>query len=150
VSAAAGAPRASARPAGPPLAPLGRRLLSLVYEALLLAALLWCASLLFWAIERELAPVHVRTVLQIYLAFVMGTYFVWQWTHRGQTLPMKTWRLKLVKRDGTPVDTRTAVLRYLAAMIGAFTFGFGFLWAIVDRERQFLHDRLTGTRIVRV
>jgi uncharacterized RDD family membrane protein YckC len=26
----------------------------------------------------------------------------------------------------------------------------GLLWALVDRDRQFLHDRLAGTRLVAV
>jgi uncharacterized RDD family membrane protein YckC len=150
VSAADAARRTDAGAGAQALAPLGRRLLSLIYEMLLLAALLWCAALLFWALERELVATHPRTLFQIYLALVAGACFVWQWTHGGQTLPMKTWRLRLVKSDGTALGTRDAVMRYVAAMVGALALGFGFLWAIVDREGQFLHDRLAGTRIVRV
>ena len=130
------------------LAPIGRRLLSLIYEILLLAALLWCASLLYWAIEHELATAHARRLFQIYLAGIAGAYFVWQWTHGGQTVPMKTWRLRVVGRDGEPVPTRQAVMRYFAAMVGSLALGFGFLWAFVDRDRQFLHDRIAGTRVV--
>jgi uncharacterized RDD family membrane protein YckC len=130
-------------------APLGRRFLSLIYEILLLAALLWCAALLFTAVEREIAGTHARAVFQLYLASISGIYFVWQWTHGGQTLPMKTWRLKLVGRDGGPIATRVAVLRYVAAAVGALAFGLGFIWALIDRDRQFLHDRLLGTRIIR-
>ena len=117
---------------------------------LLLAALLWCAALLFWALEREIASTHARSVFQLYLALVAGGCFGWQWTHGGQTLPMKTWRLKLVKRDGTAVGTREALIRYVVAMIGTLLLGFGFFWALLDREGQFLHDRIAGTRIVRV
>ena len=131
------------------LAPIGRRLLSLIYEIVLLAALLWCSALLYWAIEHELATTHARRLFQIYLAGVAGAYFVWQWTHGGQTVPMKTWRLRLVGRDGERVPTRQAVMRYFAAMAGSLALGCGFLWAFVDRDRQFLHDRIAGTRIVR-
>ena len=139
----------SDRVAAPPAyAPLGRRFLSLIYEALLLAALLWCAALLYAAIEREIASTHSRTLFQLYVASVAGTYFVWQWTHGGQTLPMKTWRLRLVSRTGGALATRQAVVRYLAAGAGALALGVGFIWAVFDRDRQFLHDRLAGTRIV--
>jgi uncharacterized RDD family membrane protein YckC len=130
-------------------APLGRRFLSLIYEILLLAALLWCAALLFTAVEREIADSHARIAFQLYLAVISGTYFVWQWTHGGQTLPMKTWRLQLVDRDGGPVGMRQAALRYAAAAAGGLALGFGFIWALIDRDRQFLHDRLAGTRVVR-
>ncbi|HEV7803535.1 MAG TPA: RDD family protein [Burkholderiales bacterium] len=131
------------------LAPLPRRVVSLIYEALLLAALLWCAALLFGIIESRLTPSHARTVFQAYVVLILGAYFVCQWTRGGQTLPMKTWRMRLVKRNGKPVDARVAWVRYLAGLVGLLLFGVGFLWALFDPERQFLHDRLAGTRIVR-
>ena len=131
-------------------APFGRRLLSLVYEVLLLAALLWCASLLFWVIERQITDSHARAVFQFYIAAVAGVYYVWQWTHGGQTLPMKTWRLKLVAADGGTVSTGRALVRYVAAIVSVALLGLGFIWPLVDRDRQFLHDRLAKTRIVRV
>lgn len=131
------------------LAPLTRRILSLIYEALLLGALLWCAALLYGVIEDRLGSLHVRTVFQLYLFVLAGLYFVWQWTHGGQTLPMKTWRIRLVTPEGAPVATRRAWARYLMAAAGALACGLGFLWAVVDRDRQFLHDRVAGTRIVR-
>lgn len=131
------------------LAPLGRRLLSLIYELLLLAALLWCAGLVFSLLEHALTRSHPRTLLQIYLALVTGGYFVWQWTHGGQTLPMKTWRLKLVDAEGNAVGARRAWVRYGAALAGTLAFGAGFVWGFFDRDRQFLHDRIAGTRIIR-
>ena len=139
-----------ALPAGAPLvlAPLGRRLLSLIYEILLVAALLWVASLLFAVVEGQIAASHARTVFQLYLAFVVGAYFVWQWTHGGQTLPMKTWRLRLVDADGAPIGAARASARYILAAAGALAVGLGFIWAVADRDRQFLHDRVAGTRIV--
>ena len=132
------------------LAPIGRRLLSLIYEALLLAGLLFCAGFAFFFVEQRLTDSHARAVFQLYLAAVAGLYFAWQWTRGGQTLPMRTWRLRLVGRDGSPVGPRQAALRYVAALAGALAFGAGFTWAFFDRDRQFLHDRIAGTRIVRV
>jgi uncharacterized RDD family membrane protein YckC len=63
---------------------------------------------------------------------------------------MKTWRLTLVSRDGGPITWRQAGLRYVIALAGATAVGSGFLWAVFDREGLFLHDRIAGTRIVRV
>jgi uncharacterized RDD family membrane protein YckC len=62
---------------------------------------------------------------------------------------MKTWHIKLVTESGNPVSKRQALARYLIGTAGLLLLGVGFLWAFVDRERQFLHDRLAGTRIVR-
>jgi uncharacterized RDD family membrane protein YckC len=86
-------------------------------------------------------------VYQVYLLFVAGTYFIWQW-QRGQTLPMKTWRMRLVTSSGNAVSFWQAVARYLFAVLGLLIAGLGFFWALVDPERQFLHDRLAGTRLV--
>ena len=69
---------------------------------------------------------------------------------------------------GALVAPRLALLRYLAAWIGpalavaayaalarygwgahaAWLVALNFLWALVDPDRQFLHDRIAGTRIV--
>ena len=89
-----------------------------------------------------------RHVLQAWVLGVVGAYFAWFWSHGGQTLPMKTWRLRLVRSDGTKVSVGRALHRYVLAALGFFALGLGFFWALVDRDRQFLHDRLAGTAIV--
>ena len=89
-----------------------------------------------------------RHLLQAWIVFVVGVYFTWFWSRGGQTLPMKTWRIRLVRYDGAPVGKGRAVHRYLVAILGLAALGAGFLWALVDRDRQFLHDRLAGTALV--
>ena len=79
---------------------------------------------------------------------VLGGYFVWYWRHGGQTLAMQTWKIRLSTPSGAePTLTRLA-LRYALAWPGVGFLGAGVLWALVDRDRQFLHDRLAGTRMV--
>lgn len=125
------------------------RLLALVYETLLLAALLLVATAVFVAIAGDSRSQPLRSVLQCYLLAVAGAYFVWNWTGGRRTLPMRTWRMHLADRLGRPLDPRRAVIRYLAAVVGLGLFGTGILWALFDPERQFLHDRIAGTRLVR-
>ena len=129
------------------LASLVRRTLSLVYETLLLIAVLWCAGLFYALVEVRIGATHLRGFYQAYLLVVAGIYFAWQW-QGGQTLPMKTWRMRLVTQYDEAITLRQAFLRYVLASAGLLLFGVGFLWALVDPERQFLHDRLGGTRIV--
>ncbi|GIX27125.1 MAG: hypothetical protein KatS3mg123_1006 [Burkholderiales bacterium] len=127
-------------------ASLGRRFLSLLYDGLLLFAVLLIADLaLLLAVPAAREPA-LRPLTQTYLLAVSGAYFVGQWTHGGQTLAMKTWRLRLMSADGGPVSAQQAVLRFLTATLTLLLPAF--LWALLDRERQFLHDRLAGTRIV--
>jgi uncharacterized RDD family membrane protein YckC len=131
-----------------PAATLGRRAFALVYEALLLTALVFAGSLPFVILTRDLSRNIERPLFQLYLVLLMGLYFSWQWRHGGQTLALKTWRMRIVTREDAPLTWTRALRRYAVALPGALLFGAGFLWALVDRERLFLHDRLAGTRIV--
>jgi uncharacterized RDD family membrane protein YckC len=132
-----------------PLAGLGRRLLSLAYEALLVAAVVLVGSFPFVIITHG-AGALARPLFQLYLVALTGAYFTWQWRRGGRTLPMKTWRLKLVTRDGGDLGWGDAVKRYCCALAGTLVLGVGFLWALLDRDGLFLHDRLAGTRIIYV
>jgi uncharacterized RDD family membrane protein YckC len=127
---------------------LPRRTMALLYEALLLAAVLLIGALPFVMLAAGLPAGVTRTPFQLYLVVLTGAYFTWQWRHGGRTLAMKTWRLRLVTRDGRPLEWRHALRRYFAALAGTLLLGAGFLWALLDREGLFLHDRLAGTRII--
>ena len=131
------------------LAPLGIRLLSLAYEGVLLFGILFVASYLFLGLARDAQSGLPRLLLQVYVLAVCGAYFVFCWTRSGQTLPMKTWRIRLVTEQGKPLVIGRAFRRYLLAVPSVLS-GIGVLWALVDRDGQFLHDRLAKTRIVRV
>jgi uncharacterized RDD family membrane protein YckC len=133
---------------GDSLARLDRRLLSLAYEALMLAAVLLAGGFVFMAFAGRMEPVLARPVFQVFLLLLAGTYFVWQWCLGGQTLPMKTWRVRLVTVAGEPLTLRHAVCRFVLAAAGMLLLGIGVIWAFFDRDRQFMHDRLAGTRIV--
>lgn len=86
-------------------------------------------------------------VLWLHVLIVFGAYFIWYWRHGGQTLAMQTWKLRLVMADGSKPPLSRLVLRYALAWPSLLLGGAGLLWALLDRDRQFLHDRLAGTRI---
>jgi uncharacterized RDD family membrane protein YckC len=157
---------------------LPRRLAALAYEALLVVAVVFAANFAALPLVTPgragnpaalVVPATPERMALFWLTFaVLAAYFVWCWSNGRRTLPMKTWRLALRRREGTTVATRTALLRYLACWIGPalalaayaalaphglgahalWLLALNFLWALVDPERQFLHDRLAGTRIV--
>jgi uncharacterized RDD family membrane protein YckC len=131
-------------------APLRRRLISLVYEACAVTAVLWLAGFGVGLVENAAGLAHSRLAFQVCLVAMAGLYFVWQWVRGGQTLPMKTWRLKLVSNDDDALSLRQAIVRYVAAFASLALFGAGFVWALFDRDRRFLHDRIAGTKIVRI
>ncbi|PKO33262.1 MAG: RDD family protein [Betaproteobacteria bacterium HGW-Betaproteobacteria-7] len=126
----------------------GRRLACMLYEGLVVFAVLligfWLPQALLSGIGLAFSP----RLLWLHLLLLLLFYFVWFWLHGGQTLPMKTWKMRVVNQDGSPLRPLQAVLRYLAAWPSILLFGIGILWALVDRDRQFLHDRIAGSRIV--
>jgi uncharacterized RDD family membrane protein YckC len=124
-----------------------RRAACAVYDLLLVAALVLVATFPFLAFAGDATSGYRRHLLQAFVLAVVGAYFVGFWTRGGQTLPMKTWRIRLECSDGSRVQAGRAALRYLFAILGAAALGIGFLWAFLDRDRQFLHDRLAGTRL---
>ena len=127
---------------------LGRRLASLLYESLVVFAVLLIGFLLPQIVLNAFGLILAPRLLWLHVVGLLLFYFVWFWLHGGQTLPMKTWKLVLVNADGGRLRPLQAVLRYLAAWPGILLGGLGIWCALVDRDRQFLHDRIAGTRIV--
>jgi uncharacterized RDD family membrane protein YckC len=60
---------------------------------------------------------------------------------------MKTWKIRLVAPGHDRVPPFAALLRFVLALLAVPT-GIALGWALFDRDRQFLHDRLAGTRLV--
>ena len=131
------------------LAGLRRRLASMLYETLLLLgvlALTFMVPLLILGVGMNYTP--PGGVLWGYVFLVLGGYSVWYWRRGGQTLAMQTWKLRIVTADGNPVSLQQGWLRYALAWPSVLCGGVGLWWALIDRDRQFLHDRLAGTRII--
>lgn len=126
---------------------MARRLASMLYESLVVFAVLligfFLPQILLYGFGLAMAP----RLLLLHVILLLMFYFVWFWLNGGQTLPMKTWKLRLASADGRSLRPAQALLRYLAAWPSVLFFGVGFLWAVFDRDRQFLHDRIAGTRI---
>ncbi len=132
------------------IASLRRRLASMLYESMLLLGVLALAFMLPYlalGIGLDAAPPGWFAWLHIFV--VLGAYFVWYWRRNGQTLAMQTWRLRLVDADdGRNLSLGRCWLRYALAWPSVLLCGVGLLWALIDRDRQFLHDRIAGSRIV--
>ena len=156
-------------------ASLWRRFGAFVHELLFLVAYLFIVGLMFASLSGESMSGGRPQVLtgpiaifqQAYLFLSIGAYFIYFWINGRRTLAFKTWQLKLVAVDGGVVDSKRAIIRYIATWIGPalgltmfmligtrgsawWIFGLfaNFLWAFADPARQFLHDRIAGTRVV--
>jgi uncharacterized RDD family membrane protein YckC len=152
---------------------LARRLASVVYEALIATAIVLVAGYALTPVMSPVAdpggalvvPGYTRRVAGFgFVVAILGAYFVACWSGGRRTLPMKTWRLRLVDRGGRPPGVPRAIARYAAAWIGPaiaialygathsrlslVALALPYAWALVDPDRRFLHDRLAGTRLV--
>lgn len=127
---------------------IGRRLTSMIYEGLVVFSILLIGFLLPQVALAGFGISVNAKQLWLHVVILLMLYFVWCWLNGGQTLPMKTWKLRIANADGTPLRPAQALLRYLAAWPSIALCGIGILWAIFDKDRQFLHDRIAGTQIV--
>lgn len=129
-------------------ASLRRRMVSMFYESLLLVALLMVAAFAYLPLLGIPHSPFQKAVFQLYLIGVLLAYFVIFWKRGGQTLAMKTWHIRLVTANGGSLPAPLCILRFTLALAGSLCGGLGFVWALFDRDRQFLHDRIAGTRLV--
>lgn len=123
----------------------------MVYEAFLLVGVLSFAFVLphlLLGIVRQ-ATIH-GALLWLHVFIVLLAYFSWLWHRNGQTLAMQTWKIRLVSADGTRLSPRQILFRQVLSWPSLLLGGAGIFWALFDRDRQFLHDRLAGTRLIRV
>jgi len=122
----------------------------MLYESLVVFAIAFFASLAFYGAAQGRLSGGTRLLFQVYLVLILGIYFISCWSRGGRTLPMQTWKMRIVQDGSLSVGVGRAALRYALAWPSLLVFGVGFFWAFLDRDRQFLHDRLAGTRIVMI
>jgi len=149
-----------------------RRFACMMYEGVLLFGVVFLASYLFDTLTQSRSGMMFRHGRQAVLFLAIGLYFILCWRKRGQTLPMKTWNIRLVTQDGQIPGLGTLLLRYvliwpiplLAALLvlaASRATGYSstdllivfapftvFFWTWFDPQAQFLHDRLAHTRLV--
>ena len=125
-----------------------RRLAAILYDTLLVLAVLFMVTVPFIAV-RGGEPVEIgdNTWYRIALAIVIYAFFVGFWTRSGRTLGMQSWGLQLETMDGGRPTLATASVRFVAAIISWAPCGLGFLWQLWDRDKLTWHDRISGTRL---
>jgi len=138
-----------------PTAGLIRRLMAMVYDSLLLLGVTFAYGVVIWTLRLiggvDLtappgAVAQVVTLLGLWL--ILASYFVFCWMKRGQTLGMKTWRLKLETLSGQNPTSAQCWLRCLLAPVSAAPLGLGYIWCQFDRRRGCWHDHWSDTRVV--
>jgi uncharacterized RDD family membrane protein YckC len=129
----------------------GRRFAALIYDGLLLTAVLipytWAVVLIHGGAVTEASGLAWWAYRAGALA-VLAAYYVLNWTRSGQTLGMRAWRLRALTDSGKPLQVAQAVARFFWGVVAWAPFGLGVLWLYADPERLALHDRLSRSRVV--
>jgi uncharacterized RDD family membrane protein YckC len=128
---------------------LGRRLLVIAYDGLIVTALLLLATAVALPLEFLGQQALRDPWLTLYLGFVWFLYEAWCWRRAGMTLGMRAWQVRLVTDDGGRLGWGRCLLRFLAGIVGAAALGAGLLWALVDAQKRCWHDLVAGTRLLR-
>jgi uncharacterized RDD family membrane protein YckC len=136
---------------------LFRRLAAILYDAVLVLALVAAAfTLVYLPLALGLGledlrqyPLY-RHAMTAWMLFVGIGFHLWFWTHGGQTLGMRAWRMRLFSSDGAKVSLKQALIRYAIAILSVAAAGLGFLWILWDKDKRAWHDMASGTRLVLV
>lgn len=124
-----------------------RRLGAMLYDSLLVLALMFLGTLPFIAM-RGGEPVDPGTPhYQLAMLGVAYLFFVGFWSLYGRTLGMQSWGLRIEDDNGNRPGFGRCTLRFLVAIVSLLPAGLGFWWQLVDRDNLAWHDRASSTRL---
>ncbi|MDA0820935.1 MAG: RDD family protein [Proteobacteria bacterium] len=130
---------------------LARQFAAILYDLIALAGI-WFFAALVVVISRKGAAIEPGNIL--FTAYLLATayaYFGFCWTRTGQTLGMKSWKIRVVGSNcASRISWRQSALRFCGALVSWSVFGLGFFWVLIDRNRRSWHDRLSTTRLTNV
>jgi uncharacterized RDD family membrane protein YckC len=125
-----------------------RRLAAQTYDFLLLIALLFLATALLLPFTAGMAVTDQHTLIyRIYLVVVSFFFYGWFWTHGGQTLGLRAWKLTVLTQDKKTLNWTQALVRFVTASVSLGFFGLGYLWILIDKDRRGWHDHLSKTTV---
>ena len=151
---------------------LPRRAACMLYEGLLLFGVVAVATYLFSSLTQQRHALVGKTSLQAFLFLVLGIYFVWFWSHGGQTLAMKTWRIRVINNGAaTSPSQPRALARYVLSwswflpalatikfseirsgtailatlLTGVVVYA---MLSLTNTKHQYLHDIVCGTCLI--
>lgn len=122
-----------------------RRMAAIIYDLLLLLGVFFVATALVLPLNGGRAFTSHQWLFSIYLVLVSFAFYGWFWTHGGQTLGMRAWKLRVLTLEGRPISWRQAFIRFSVAFISSAFLGLGFFWAFFDKEKRCWHDIVSKT-----
>ena len=124
---------------------------SILYDIIAIAAISFFAALVVVIFHRGEAVSSGNIFFMVYLLAVAFLYFGFCWTRGGQTIGMKSWKIRLVDSEtNQAIGWPRAATRCAAACLSLGVVGIGFIWMVFDTDSRTWHDRISGSHLLRV
>jgi len=132
-----------------------KRLGAMFYDFMLALSFALVVGFFFTAVAMSLLSIEnvaagspvAKGIFILLVLFIFG-FYGWFWTHGGQTLGMRAWKLKLVGQDRNEISWMQAFFRFCYSIISWIPLGAGYLWMLVDKQKLTWHDRVSKTYII--
>ena len=129
-----------------------KRVLALVYDSLLIGAIVLVLSLLLVFVNGGYPESSsVLSFIQLFiLVFTGPIFYSYFWiANKGQTTGMQAWKIKLVSMDKSELNIKQTMLRCLISTISFACFGLGYFWILYDKNNLSWSDILTKTKVIK-
>ncbi len=126
---------------------LMRRLAAIIYDLLLLISILFVATALILPFNEGQAIETHRGIYTFYLLIISFIFYGWFWTHGGQTLGLRAWKLHVLTFNKQTMTWSHAFLRFIGAIVSWSVLGIGFLWSFIDENNRCWHDSFSKTDV---
>ena len=126
-----------------------RRLASILYDFLLVVAVLIIMSIPFFSFDLQENNL-LKVTIQIYYYLITQYFFVWFWVHNQGTLGMKTWKIKIICNNNNRLSYKQAIIRFNVAIISLLFFGLGFIISLFRKDKKCFHDIISKTALVKL
>tara|TARA_B100001248_G_scaffold103951_1_gene77482 strand:- start:154 stop:555 length:402 start_codon:yes stop_codon:yes gene_type:complete len=126
-----------------------RRLASILYDFLLVVAVLIIMSIPFFSFDLQENNL-LKVTIQIYYYLITQYFFVWFWVHNQGTLGMKTWKIKIICNNNNRLSYKQAIIRFNVAIFSLLFFGLGFLISFFRKDKKCFHDIISKTALIKL
>ena len=138
-----------------PPASLVKRLCAMFYDGLLALSFVLVFGFFSMVIVQSIfgldnveAGSKTAKVFFVYIMALCFVFYAWFWTHGGQTLGMRAWKIKLVADNGLSITWTQAFFRFCYSLISWVPLGAGYLWMLVDKNKLTWHDKVSRSHII--
>lgn len=133
------------------------RLMAILYDTFLILAMsmaygaiaTFIAAQINGATEHDYNPTVSGPIFQAGWGITLLVFYCYFWIKAGQTVGMKAWRLKLITTNTKSLTITQCIMRFFIGILSFSCFGLGFLWVLIDKNNDTLHDRICNTRMIR-